>query len=331
MNDFKTGVVFHYNAQKRLGFIKPDGGGAQIWFNFGDGRGLAGTFGIKFLSSPTRMPEPKSGDRVVYHVGENYKGPKARPWGYFDEFVRVVSSTVQLGEHVVVQYCPCGHTDVLTIGEILESGAVKQLVKIANGQKLDAVTLHSNDCRTCQEDRASQERLYRAYAIDDSSAPLTEGAVLRRSRDDHRRRNMTFRQGRAVQPQRASRKRDRDRADPQQAAQILAKHMAWKNGGPCSKYNDDACELVAACDGSAQALQDLLNMHGLTALTVQKRKWANLADEYEVLLSHPPSEARAAFDRSLRLEKEFKFSDAARAMAFAIAVANKAFKAIGGV
>lgn len=67
-------------------------------------------------------------------------------------------------ERHIVQFCPCGHTDVMTVEKIVASGGGEQLKEIESGVKLDAVIFHSDDCRQCIEESERSEQL--GYYLD---------------------------------------------------------------------------------------------------------------------------------------------------------------------
>ena len=58
------------------------------------------------------------------------------------------------GPKVTVQGCPCGHIYEMATEEAISTpGGRQQLVRIFEGEKLDAFTVGPDDCKQCQADR----------------------------------------------------------------------------------------------------------------------------------------------------------------------------------
>lgn len=93
----EVGTVTFFNPQesKRFGFLRLESGD-KIFFHFNDGRLIvpgedspvfsgANAFIHKGQRKP--LPDPKTGDKIVFRRTEGRKGDKALPWGYEDNWL----------------------------------------------------------------------------------------------------------------------------------------------------------------------------------------------------------------------------------------------------
>jgi hypothetical protein len=62
-----------------------------------------------------------------------------------------------------VQFCPCGHVNEMSMAEIIRLGAIGQLQRIAQGTKVDAITLPQNECPNCREAWQKRDQLNEMY------------------------------------------------------------------------------------------------------------------------------------------------------------------------
>ena len=53
---------------------------------------------------------------------------------------------------ILVQYCPCGHTDIISESDLSEVARRKMQTRV------DAPTLHSSDCAHCKENSERRDR-----------------------------------------------------------------------------------------------------------------------------------------------------------------------------
>ncbi|MCC2630254.1 MAG: Cold-shock DNA-binding domain [Candidatus Paceibacter sp.] len=90
----KFGKIVKYVNAKGFGFIQPDErrpDGRNIFFHTNNSRVLSEDFpgDIDFLFDTLVVDRnPHEGERVVYNVSEDKKGPRAFQWNYADEYAR---------------------------------------------------------------------------------------------------------------------------------------------------------------------------------------------------------------------------------------------------
>lgn len=85
----EAGIVKFFDSRdnKRFGFIIVNGGG-EIFFHFNDGENIKAGNNKPQFSDGKLKSEPKKGDRIVFERSSGYKGPKAAPWGFADDYER---------------------------------------------------------------------------------------------------------------------------------------------------------------------------------------------------------------------------------------------------
>jgi len=86
----ETGIVKFFDSRdnKRFGFVTVDGGG-EIFFHFNDGENIEADKSEPKFSGGKLKSKPKKGDRIAFERNSGYKGPKAAPWGFADDYERV--------------------------------------------------------------------------------------------------------------------------------------------------------------------------------------------------------------------------------------------------
>ena len=86
--------------------------------------------------------------------------------GTYDDLVEQHRQLVQQyteNHFETVQFCPCGHVGEISQAEIIRLGALGQLQSIAQGTKVDAITLPQNECPDCREAWQRRDQLNAMY------------------------------------------------------------------------------------------------------------------------------------------------------------------------
>jgi cold shock CspA family protein len=92
----ENGYVKFFDSRegKLFGFVV-GGDGEDIYFHYSNGQvpylyEFKGDKSVKFKTSTTPMPYPKMGDRLVFNLSKNGKGPKANPWCFEQDYNKVL-------------------------------------------------------------------------------------------------------------------------------------------------------------------------------------------------------------------------------------------------
>jgi hypothetical protein len=85
----ETGVIKFFDSRdnKRFGFVTMKGK-EEIFFHFNDGENIKAGKSEPVFSDGKLKREPKKGDLVMFYISLGYKGPKATPWGFADDYER---------------------------------------------------------------------------------------------------------------------------------------------------------------------------------------------------------------------------------------------------
>lgn len=81
MPEIQRGTVKRVFVQQGYGFIRPAGGGRDVFFHARDARKIVELSGKPGFAGPDTDVIPKEGDQIVYEVRNEDGRPKAAPWG----------------------------------------------------------------------------------------------------------------------------------------------------------------------------------------------------------------------------------------------------------
>ncbi len=86
----ESGIVKFFDSRdnKRFGFLRLESG-EEIFFHFNDGENLEEGDEEPQFCGGRPGHDPQKGDRLVFERNHGYKGPKAAPWGFAQDYERI--------------------------------------------------------------------------------------------------------------------------------------------------------------------------------------------------------------------------------------------------
>lgn len=81
MPEILSGTVKKVFVEQGYGFLRPDGGGRDVFFHANDARRIVDLSGKPGFAGPDREVVPKAGDTILYELRTEDGRPKAAPWG----------------------------------------------------------------------------------------------------------------------------------------------------------------------------------------------------------------------------------------------------------